>query len=170
MSITKIRKRYEDNGYIVYAPEDEIVFCNYCGNPVFSGMTTRDVDLCVHEECFSDYMNETYGEGKWKAIDELPDYNFPDDDGYGGYYVYLDKDNEWIGTGIFYTEWFDEYDVEWSYDKRLPRNTYKFYVNRDDNGNIVSIKAYIGTDNYGNDYYEIFENPIEDEIKWEVNE
>ena len=35
---------------------------------------------------------------------------------------------------------------------------------------VVSIKAYIGTDNYGNDYYEIFENPTEDVIKWEVNE
>ena len=39
MSITKIRKRYEDNGYVVYAPEDEMTFCNVCGKPVLRGMT-----------------------------------------------------------------------------------------------------------------------------------
>ena len=169
MSIIKIRKRYEDNGYVVYAPEDEMTFCDVCGKPVFRGMTTDDGDFHAHENCFENYMNDKYGEGKWKAIDEFPDYDYSGDDGYGGYYVYLDEDNEWIGTGIFYTEWEDEFDVEWSYDA-LPRNTFKFHVKRDEDRNIISIKAYIGTDNYGNDYYEIFGNPTEDEIKWEVKE
>lgn len=169
MAIIKIRKRYEDNGYVVYAPEDEMTFCNVCGKPVLRGMTTDDGDCHVHEDCFDKYMDDEYDKGKWKGVDELPDYEFPDNDGYGGYYVYLDENNEWVGTGIYYTEWEDDFDAEWFYD-RVPRNTYKFYVNRDENGNIISIKAYIGTDNYGNDYYKIFENPTEDEIKWEVNE
>ncbi len=166
--ITKIRKRYEDNGYVVYAPEDEMTFCNVCSKPVFRGMTTYDGDFYTHENCFENYMNDKYGKGKWKAIDDFPDYDYSGDDGYGGYYVYLDEENEWIGTGIYYTEWEDDFDAEWCY--KIPKSTVKFYVNRDENGNIVSIKAYIGTDNYGNDYYEIFENPTEDEIKWEVNE
>lgn len=169
MSITKIRKRYEDNGYIVYAPEDEMTFCDVCDKPILRGMTTDDGDFHVHENCFEKYMNNEYGKGKWKAIDSFPDYDYSGDDGYGGYYVYLNEDNEWIGTGIYYTEWEDDFDAEWSYSKLL-KKTYKFYVNRDDNGNIISIKVYIGTDNYGNDYYETFENPTEDEIKWEVSE
>ena len=169
MSITKIRKKYEDNGYVVYAPENEMTFCNVCGKPVLRGMTTDNGDCHVHEDCFDKYMDDEYGKGKWKGVDELPNYEFPDNDGYGGYYVYLDEDNEWVGTGIYYTEWEDDFDAEWSYD-RVHKKAYKFYVNRDDNKIIVSIKAYIGTDNYGNDYYEIFENPTEDVIKWEVNE
>lgn len=169
MTTIKIRKRYEDNGYVVYAPEDEMTLCSVCGKPVLRGMTTDDGDCHIHEDCFEKYMNEMYGKGKWKPIDEFPNYDYSGDDGQGGYYVYLDEDNKWIGTGIYYTEWEDDFDIEWFYD-RISRNTYKFYVNRDDNGNIISIKAYIGTDNYDNDYYEIFENPTEDEIKWEVNE
>ena len=123
MSITKIRKKYEDNGYVVYAPEDEMT----------------------------------------------PDYEFPDNDGYGGYYIYLDENNEWVGTGIYYTEWEDDFDAEWFYD-RVPKNTYKFYVNRDENGNIKFIIAFSGLDNEGNNTYITFENPTENEIKWEVKE
>ena len=160
MSITKIRKRYEDNGYVVYAPENEMTFCNVCGKPVLRGMTTDNGDCHVHEDCFDKYMDD---------VDELPNYEFPDNDGYGGYYVYLDEDNEWVGTGIYYTEWEDDFDAEWFYD-RVPKNTYKFYVNRDENGNIKFIIAFSGLDNEGNNTYITFENPTEDEIKWEVKE
>lgn len=83
--------------------------------------------------------------------------------------MFLNDKNEWEGTGIFYTEWDDDFDVEWSYD-RVPKNTYKFYVNRDENGNIKFIIAFSGFDNEGNNKYITFENPTEDEIKWEVNE
>lgn len=169
MSITKIRKRYEDNGYVVYAPEDEMTFCNVCGKPVLRGMTTDNGDCHVHEDCFDKYMDDEYGKGKWKGVDELPDYEFPDNDGYGGYYVYLDENNEWVGTGIYYTEWEDDFDAEWFHD-RVPRNTYKFYVNRDENGNIKFIIAFSGLDNEGNNTYITFENPTENEIKWEVKE
>lgn len=167
--ITKIRKRYEDNGYVVYAPEDEMTFCNVCGKPVFRGMTTYDGDFYTHENCFEKYMNNEYGKGKWKVIDEFPDYDYSGDDGYGGYYCYLDDNNKWNGTGIYYTEWEDDFDAEWCYD-RLLRNTYKFYVNRDNNGNIKFIIAFSGLDNEGNNTYITFENPTEDEIKWEVKE
>ena len=77
MSITKIRKRYEDNGYVVYAPENEMTFCNVCGKPVLRGMTTDNGDCHVHEDCFDKYMDDEYGKGKWKGVDELPDYEFP---------------------------------------------------------------------------------------------
>jgi len=169
MSIIKIRKRYEDNGYVVYAPEDEMTFCDVCGKPVLRGMTTDDGDFHVHENCFEKYMNNEYGKGKWKAIDKFPDYDYSGDDGYGGYYVYLDEDNEWIGTGIYYTEWEDDFDAEWSYD-RVPKNTYKFYVKRDEDRNIEFIIAFNGFDNDGISTFIRFENPTEDEIKWEVNE
>lgn len=169
MSIIKIRKRYEDNGYVVYAPEDEMTFCDVCGKPVLCGMTTDDGDFHVHENCFEKYMNNEYGKGKWKAIDKFPDYDYSGDDGYGGYYCYLDDNNEWNGTGIYYTEWEDDFDAEWFYD-RVPRNTYKFYVNRDENGNIKFIIVFSGLDNEGNNTYITFENPTEDVIKWEVNE
>ena len=140
MSITKIRKRYEDNGYVVYAPEDEMTFCNVCGKPVLRGMTIDNGDCHVHEDCFDKYMDDEYGKGKWKGVDELPDYEFPDNDGYGGYYIYLDENNEWVGT------------------------------NRDENGNIKFIIAFSGLDNEGNNTYITFENPTEDEIKWKVKE
>lgn len=169
MSTIKIRKRYEDNGYVVYAPEDEMTFCNVCGKPVLRGMTTDDGDFHIHENCFEKYMNNEYGKGKWKGVDELPDYDYSGDDGCGGYYVYLDEDNEWIGTGIYYTEWEDDFDVEWSYD-RVPRNTYKFYVKRDKDRNIEFIIAFNGFDNDGISTFIRFENPTEDEIKWEINE
>ena len=82
MSITKIRKKYEDNGYVVYAPEDEMTFCNVCGKPVLRGMTTDNGDCHVHEDCFDKYMDDEYGKGKWKGVDELPNYEFPDNDLY----------------------------------------------------------------------------------------
>lgn len=164
MAITKIKKRYDINGYIVYADESEMTFCNYCGKPVIFGMTDDYYGGChVHEECFDNYMNKTYGKGKWKPTED------GEEDEYGGYYLFLNDKNEWEGTGIFYTEWEDEFDVEWSYD-RVPRNTYKFYVNRDNNGNIKFIIAFNGFDNEGNNTYITFENPTEDEIKWEVIE
>lgn len=34
MAITKIKKRYDINSYIVYADESEMTFCNYCGKPL----------------------------------------------------------------------------------------------------------------------------------------
>lgn len=164
MAITKIKKRYDINGYIVYADESEMTFCNYCGKPVIFGMTDDYYGGChVHEECFDNYMNKTYGKGKWKPTED------GEEDEYGGYYLFLNDKNEWVGTGIYYTEWEDEFDVEWSYD-RVPKNTYKFYVNRDENGNIKFIIAFSGLDNEGNNTYITFENPTENEIKWEVKE
>ena len=164
MAITKIKKRYDINGYIVYADESEMTFCNYCGKPVIFGMTDDYYGGChVHEECFDNYMNKTYGKGKWKPTED------GEEDEYGGYYLFLNDKNEWVGTGIYYTEWEDDFDAEWFYD-RVPRNTYKFYVNRDENGNIKFIIVFSGLDNEGNNTYITFENPTENEIKWEVKE
>ena len=57
--------------------------------------------LC--ESCFKPYMDETCGVGNWKPTED------GEEDEYGGYY--LEKiDGQWEGTGIFWTEWYDEDD------------------------------------------------------------
>ncbi len=82
---------------------DNYHFCKVCGEVVYDGM----IDPCgfdceyVHEECFKKYMDDTYGNGKWKPTDD------GEDDGAGGYYLYLD-DDEWEATGIYYTTFWDE--------------------------------------------------------------
>ena len=166
--ITKIRKRYEDNGYVVYAPEDEMTFCDYCGKPVFSGMTTDDGDCHVHEDCFEEYMDDKYGKGKWKAIYDFPDYDLHNTDEYDGYYCYLDDNNEWNGTGIYYTEWYDDWDVEWNYDKNFKNRRYNFEVIRNQYLQIEKIRVYIGTSITGVEQFKTFYNPTEEEITWIV--
>lgn len=168
----RIKKRFEYKDITVYVDEEnEIMYCNHCGNPIFCGMTTDDWDFCVHEECFSDYMDEIYGKGKWKPIDESPDYDYSGDDGHGGYYIYLNDKGEWEGTGIYYTEWFDDYDAEFSYNRNR-KDRYNFYVDRTngDLSNINYIKVYTGTDSEGNEMFTYFYNPTEDAIIWEVND
>lgn len=171
MAITKIKKRYDISNYIVYAAEDEMTFCDYCEKPVIFGMTDDFGDCHVHEECFDNYMNKTYGKGKWKPTEDGKE------DEYGGYYLFLNDKDEWEGTGIFYTQWEDNYEADWSYNK--DRNfRYDFYVNRiglANNSNyydttIDYIKVYTGKDNEGNEMFKYFYNPTEDEIKWIVNE
>ena len=44
-------------------------------------------------------MDLTYGKGKWRPIED------EDVREYGGYYEALDGD-EWVDTGVFYTEWY----------------------------------------------------------------
>ena len=116
-------------------PETEMRYCTHCGKPIVCGMTTDDGDIYVHEECFEDYMNHTYGKGNWKETEN------DEDDGAGGYYLVRDDENsEWYGSGIYYTEWYDDYDVSWNRDND---GWYKEYeVIRDENisGKIKEIK------------------------------
>lgn len=173
MAITKIKKRYDINGYIVYAAEDEMTFCDYCRKPVIFGMTDYFEDCHVHEECFDNYMNKTYGKGKWKPTEN------GEEDEYGGYYLFLNDKNEWEGTGIFYTEWDDDFEIDWNYDKNSKR-IYNFFVERkgliEKHGKafydptIDYIEVYTGIDNNGHEHFKSFYNPTEDEIKWTVNE
>lgn len=76
--------------------------CESCGRPVYAGMTNKDGDFYTHEgECFYKYMDDTYGKHRWMAIEE--------EDEYGGYYLTAEKCCcGYIGTGIYYTEWYDE--------------------------------------------------------------
>ena len=163
MAITKIKKRYDINGYIVYADESEMTFCDYCGKPVILGMTDDLGDCHVHEECFDNYMNKTYGKGKWKPTEDR------EEDEYGGYYLFLNDKDEWEGTGIFYTEWYDNYEATWNYDINR-KTSFDYSVTRDSESNIIYIMVYIGKDNEGNEMFKYFYNPTEDEIKWTVNE
>lgn len=87
---TMIQTCLEDN-------KIEIRFCEECGKPFDAGFIAGDGDWYCCEECFDGAMNTTYGKGKWRPTD--------DEGEYGGYYEYLD-DDEWVDTGIYYTEWY----------------------------------------------------------------
>jgi len=75
-------------------PTREFRVCVHCGKPMTAGMTDF-VRFYVHEGCFADAMGERYA--TWREVE---------DDGCDGYYEWYDpRENEWCGTGIFYTEW-----------------------------------------------------------------
>lgn len=77
--------------------------CEVCGKKVTAGMTTECGDFYVHEECFEEFMDKTYGKGHWMALGN------GEEDGYGGYYICTaDVAGGYEGTGIFYTEWDEE--------------------------------------------------------------
>lgn len=78
---------------IVY--KHEFRTCMVCKLPMDAGMTDLESFYC-HEECFDKAMCDTFGE--WRQVP---------DDGYDGYYEWYDaREDEWCGTGIFYTEWY----------------------------------------------------------------
>lgn len=86
-----IREILEDNYGI------EIRFCEECGIPFDAGFIAGDGDWYCCEDCFDDAMNTTYGEGKWRPSE--------DEGENGGWYESLEED-EWVDTGIYYTEWY----------------------------------------------------------------
>lgn len=66
-------------------------------------MTTDNGDMYVHEECFNDYMDKTYGKGKWMALGNN------EEDEFGGHYIVTaDVVGGYEGTGIYYTEYESE--------------------------------------------------------------
>lgn len=75
----------------------EIRFCEECGKPFDEGFVAEDGDWYCCEDCFDNAMDTTYGKGEWRPT--------KDEGEYGGYYEYLDED-EWVDTGIYYTEWY----------------------------------------------------------------
>ena len=76
-------------------------FCDLCGEPLYDGMMDPwgSGDRYLHEECFEEYMNRTYGKGRWRSVD---------DDGEGGFYEAKDDNGNWYGTGAFYSTWPDD--------------------------------------------------------------
>ena len=91
-----ITSEYEIRDILETMHKTEIRFCEECGKPYDKGFIAGDGDWYCCEDCFEDVMNRDYGQGKWRATDE--------EGRYGGFYEYLDE-NEWIDTGIYYTEW-----------------------------------------------------------------
>ncbi len=77
--------------------------CEVCGKEMYGGMTDDYGDLYVCEECFENYMDMRFGKGKWKSTED-PD----EEDGCGGFYLTVDDEGKWEGTGIYYTEWEDD--------------------------------------------------------------
>lgn len=69
--------------------------CEVCGKEYPNGMTNDGGDLYVCEDCFEKYMDDAYGKGNWKSVD---------DDGCDGFYMVKENRN-WYGTGIYYTDW-----------------------------------------------------------------
>lgn len=72
--------------------------CERCGKPMSAGFTTDCADTYVCEECFEDFMDDTYGKHKWMEVA---------DDFCGGYYMASDDSiaGGIYGTGIYWTEW-----------------------------------------------------------------
>lgn len=86
---------YFDINYDIY-----LHFCDWCGGIMQEGMTTDYGDFYVHEECFMDFMDDTYGRGKWMKLGN------GEDDGAGGYYITTaDVVGGYESTGIYYTEY-----------------------------------------------------------------
>lgn len=76
-------------------------FCDWCGGIFQDGMTNDDGDLYVHEDCFKDYMDDSYGRGKWMSLGN------GEEDGAGGYYITTaDVVGGYKPTGIYYTEYY----------------------------------------------------------------
>lgn len=74
----------------------EVRFCNHCGCPICECFMDGD-SFYSCAECFPEYMDEIYGKDKWRASES-------DEEGEsGGYYDCL-EDDEWLDTGIFWTE------------------------------------------------------------------
>lgn len=82
--------------------------CEVCGRQVNAGMTAENSSFYCHEECFGEYMNNTFGEHKWMNLGGYVE------DEFGGYYLVADDSEEkgFRGTGIYYTEWEDDDDGE----------------------------------------------------------
>ena len=74
----------------------EFRICNVCGLPMFDGFTDLDGFYC-HDGCFEQAMDAEFPAG-WRQVE---------DDGCDGYYEWYDpREQEWCGTGIFWTEWY----------------------------------------------------------------
>lgn len=91
----------EDALYDIEEIADYLRVCERCGKPFQFGYTTDGGWHYFCEECFTDGMNELFGEGKWRE-------NKTGDCGeYGGFYDELLPDGTWEDTGFYYTEWLD---------------------------------------------------------------
>lgn len=169
----RILKRYENEyGANFYAYKEDVFYCDHCGKILTRGMTDDDGNIHVHEDCFNDYMNQTYGEGNWKET-ETDEYGCSIEDDLGGYYlIRYNRNEEWEATGIYYTEWDGNWDVDFDYSSKYPDIIYKVKrtgLYSDDY--IDYIKLYVRTDKYGQRIYKYIFNPVEkelDTIEWEM--
>ncbi len=88
---TEIRAILED----IY--EANIRFCDVCGIPYDMGFIACDGDWYCCQSCFNESMDDAYGKDGWRESE--------DEGEYGGFYEFLNDNEEWEDTGIFYTEW-----------------------------------------------------------------
>ena len=88
----------EDIEYILENNGIEIRFCETCGTPIDQGFTTDDSGWYCCEDCFEVTMDEDYGKGNWRPSG--------DEGEWGGYYEWLNEDDEWEDTGIYWTHWY----------------------------------------------------------------
>ena len=90
--------------------------CARCREKVFQGFTVDEsvlfyepFDGCICDDCFNAFMDEKYGVGNWKSTDYDEEEEAYEDDGHGGFYLYQ-YSGDWFGTGIYWTEWYDDDD------------------------------------------------------------
>lgn len=83
--------------YLYCKHNAEIRFCEICGKPYDKGYMVDGGFWYCCEDCFEATMDNFYGKGKWRASEEEGEW--------GGWYEYLNDEDEWEDTGIYYTEW-----------------------------------------------------------------
>lgn len=96
IDILKATPEYKIQDILEEEYKTEVRFCEECGKPYDAGFIAGDGDWYCCEDCFEDAMNKCYGKGKWRPTEE--------EGCSGGFYESLDED-EWLDTGIYYTEW-----------------------------------------------------------------
>jgi len=88
-------EHYCDDCALAVKLKHEFRICDRCGSVMTEGFCDEEADhIC--EECFEDWMHESFPAG-WRAVE---------DDGCGGYYEWYDaREQEWQGTGVYWTDW-----------------------------------------------------------------
>lgn len=90
VSQTELEEYLKDNNL------DNLRFCSICGAPMQSGYTDEDIYIDTDLE-FRGYMNQTYGDGKWRAEPT---------GGKEWNYEYLDEEpGIWRPSPFYWTEW-----------------------------------------------------------------
>lgn len=83
--------------------QDVVRRCKLCGKLVHDGMM-NEAGFYAHEDCFRVLMDRDYGPDGWMGYSE--------ENSAGGYYS-VKQGDEWVETGIFYTDFEDWDNVEY---------------------------------------------------------
>ena len=86
----------------------EFRVCSVCGQMMSDGYMDEGGFYACSDKCFKQHFNEMYGEGKWKAVDDMTEkdwentWHFDED----AFYAYLDENGIWQPEYTFWTQWY----------------------------------------------------------------